>query len=305
MRQHTLNNAIGCRGTGLHSGSKVAVTLAPAEPDTGIRFQRTDADANDVEIAAHIDNVVEAAWPPFLGNGDGVSIGTVEHLLAALAGCGIDNAIIEVDGPEVPILDGSAEPFVFLIESAGIAAQKAPRRAIEVLKRIEVGDGACKATLEPADCLSVEFHIEFDDSAIGQQATTVQLLNGAFKHEIAPARTFGFAHHAESLRKRGLALGANLDNAIVIRDGSVINDGGLRYRDEFVRHKILDCIGDLYLVGAPLIGHFAGYCSGHALNHVLVRALLSDRSAWRRTSATATDAGHLRAGQTAMARATA
>lgn len=279
------------------------MTLAPAGPDTGIRFHRTDAEADGVEITAHIDNVVEGSMATVLGNGEGVNVGTVEHLLAALAGCGIDNAVVEVDGPEVPILDGSAEPFVFLIESAGIDLQKAPRRAIEVLKRIEVGDGNRTAAIEPADCFSVEFDIEFDDSAIGHQATTVQLLNGAFKHDIAPARTFGFAHQADSLRKRGLALGANLDNAIVIRDGLVINDGGLRYRDEFVRHKILDCIGDLYLAGAPLIGHFAGFCSGHALNHALVRALLADRNAWRRTSASAGAAGKLRTSQTALARA--
>ncbi len=281
------------------------MTLAPADPGSGIRFRRTDAGSAGCEIAAHIDNVVEGSMATVLGDGAGISVGTVEHLLAALAGCGIDNAVVEVDGPEVPIFDGSAEPFVFLIESAGIAIQSAPRRAIEIVKRVEVGDNTRMAALEPNDCFSVEFHIDFDDDVIGRQATSMRLLNGTFKHDIAPARTFGFAHHAESLRKRGLALGANLDNAIVIRDGLVVNEGGLRYSDEFVRHKILDCVGDLYLAGAPLIGHFEGFCSGHALNHELLRVLLADPSAWRYTTASAGEGARLQGAQVQPRRATA
>lgn len=280
--QRTLKNPIGCSGIGLHSGSRVSMTLLPAAPGAGIVFRRTDA---DVEIRAHVDNVVDSRLCTVLGDGRGTTVGTVEHLMAALNGCGIDNAVVELDSAEVPAMDGSAAPFVFLIECAGILGQDVPRRAIEVLKHVEVSDGngahAPAATLTPGDSFSVAFEIDFDNPAIGSQELFLQLVNGSFKGEIARARTFGFEHEVDFLRRNGLARGGSLDNAVVLRGDDVLNEEGLRYDDEFVRHKVLDAVGDLYLAGAPLIGHFHGVRSGHALNHAVVRALLADTSAWR------------------------
>jgi len=257
------------------------MTLLPAPAGTGIAFRRTDAAGKGLEVAAHVSNIVDDRLCSALGDGNGTSVATVEHLMAALSGCRVDNLIVEVDGGELPIMDGSAAPFVFLIECAGIASQAAPRRAIEILKPICVEDGERRAELLPGVGFSVGFEIEFGSGAIGQQDMSVQLVNGTFKGELSRARTFGFVEEVDQLRAMGLALGGSLDNAVVVSGDRVLNEDGLRYKDEFVRHKILDCIGDLYLAGAPIIGQFKGRRSGHALNHSILRAMLADPSCWR------------------------
>jgi UDP-3-O-[3-hydroxymyristoyl] N-acetylglucosamine deacetylase len=279
--QHTLKSEIGCSGTGLHTGETVSILLKPAPANTGIVFRRTDQIGNGAEIPALVKNVVEATLCTTLGNEDGITVATVEHLLAALAGCLIDNVIVEVEGSEIPIMDGSAAPFVFLIECAGVVAQDAPRRVIEVLKRIDVEIDGRQVSLSPGNGFSVGFGIDFDSGAIGRQDMEVHLVNGTFKGEISRARTFGFAEEVDQLRRMGLALGGSLDNAVVVSGDEILNDEGLRYEDEFVRHKILDCVGDLYLAGAPISGHFQGFRSGHAMNHEIVRALFADPAAWR------------------------
>ncbi len=260
------------------------MTLLPAPPNTGIVFHRTDADGNGLEIAAHVDNVVDDRLCTTLGDGNGASIATVEHLMAALSGCGVDNLCVEVEGGELPIMDGSSAPFVFLIECAGIVAQDARRRAIEILKPVKAEDQDRRAELLPGEGFSVSFEIEFGSGAIGQQDMAIQLVNGTFKGEFSRARTFGFIEEVDQLRAMGLALGGSLDNAVVVSGDEVLNEGGLRYKDEFVRHKILDSVGDLYLAGTPIIGHFKGHRSGHALNHAILRALLADQSCWRYTN---------------------
>lgn len=282
--QQSLKSKISCCGTGLHSGAKVSMTLLPAPADTGIIFRRTDADGNGLEIEAHVANVVDGRMCTTLGDGNGASIATVEHLMAALSGCGIDNLYVEVDGGELPIMDGSAAPFVFLIECAGIVEQDAPRRAIEILKPVSVEDQDRRAEISPGKGFSVGFEIEFGSGAIGQQDMAVELVNGTFKGELSRARTFGFVEEVDQLRAMGLALGGSLDNAVVVSGDEVLNEDGLRYENEFVRHKILDCVGDLYLAGAPIIGHFKGHRSGHALNHSILRSLLADQSCWRYTT---------------------
>lgn len=279
--QHTLKSEIGCSGTGLHTGETVSILLKPAPVNTGIVFRRIDEIGKGAEIAAHVDNVVDATLCTTLGNEDGVTIATVEHLLAALAGCAIDNVIVEVNGSELPIMDGSAAPFVFLIECAGMIEQDTPRRVIEILKRVDISIDGREASLSPGDGFSVGFAIDFDSDAIGKQDMNVRLVNGTFKGEISRARTFGFAEEVDQLRRMGLARGGSLDNAVVVNGDEILNEEGLRYDDEFVRHKILDCVGDLYLAGAQIAGHFQGYRSGHAMNHEIVRALFADPSAWR------------------------
>jgi UDP-3-O-[3-hydroxymyristoyl] N-acetylglucosamine deacetylase len=281
LRQQTLNTAIACRGVGLHSGRPATLTLRPAAANSGIRFRRVDRAADGFEVAADIDNVVDHRLATAIGAVSGPRIGTVEHLLAALSGCGIDNALLDLDGPEVPIMDGSAAPFVFLIESAGIVAQDAPRRAIEVLRPVSVVEGEKRAELSPGSGYALSFQIDFPSKAIGRQDASVRLVNGTFKREIAPARTFGFEHEVAALRVAGLAAGGDLSNAIVVRGHDVVNDEGLRFSDEFVRHKVLDSIGDLYLAGAPIVGQFHGVRSGHALNHALLRALRASPQSWR------------------------
>jgi len=282
--QQTLKSKISCCGTGLHSGAKVSMTLLPAPANTGIIFRRTDAEGNGLEIAAHVDNVVDDRMCTTLGDGNGATIATVEHLMAALRGCAIDNLYVEVEGGELPIMDGSAAPFVFLVECAGAVEQDAPRRAIEILRPVRVADGERRAELLPGNGFSVGFEIDFDSGAIGRQNMDVELVNGAFKGELSRARTFGFIEEVDQLRAAGLALGGSLDNAVVVSGDDVLNEGGLRYKDEFVRHKILDSVGDLYLAGAPIVGHFKGRRSGHALNHSIVRALLANPGCWRYTT---------------------
>ncbi len=282
--QQTLKSKISCSGTGLHSGVNVSMTLLPAPPNTGIIFRRTDTDGNGLEVAALVENVVDDRMCTTLGDGEGATIATVEHLMAALCGCGIDNLYVEVEGSELPIMDGSAAPFVFLIECAGIVEQDALRRVIEILKPVRVEDEDRLAELSPGDGFSVDFEIEFESDAIGQQDMSVEMVNGTFKGELSRARTFGFIEEVDQLRAMGLALGGSLDNAVVVSGNEVLNEDGLRYKDEFVRHKILDCVGDLYLAGAPIIGHFKGHRSGHALNHSVLRSLLADQGSWRYTT---------------------
>lgn len=278
--QTTLLRSISCVGVGLHSGAKVALTLNPAEVDSGIRIRRTDLPGMP-EIPAQWDHVVDTRLCTTIGNADGVTVGTVEHLMAALSGCHIDNVLIEVDGPEIPIMDGSSQPFVFLMECAGIDILSRPRRSVEILKTVRVGSETEFAELGPYDSFSVRFEIDFDRTAVARQSLDVSLINGTFKKEIARARTFGFMDEVEKLRAAGLALGGSLDNAVVVDGDEILNEGGLRYDDEFVRHKVLDAVGDLYLAGGPLRGQYRGFRSGHALNNRLLRELFSDPEAWR------------------------
>jgi len=276
VSQRTLKTSINCSGVGLHSGARITMTLHPAEENFGIHFKRTDI-ASAV-IPALWDHVVDTRMCTTIGNRDGVSIGTVEHLMAALAGCGIDNALIELNGPEVPIMDGSSQPFVFLVECAGVVEQNAPRRIIRILKPVSVNAG--EATLSPGTHLSLDFEIDFDSAAVSQQTLSIGIVNGSFAKELARARTFGFLHDVEALREAGLAKGGSLDNAIVVSGDKILNEGGLRYDDEFVRHKALDALGDLYLAGASIVGRFQGVCSGHATNNALLYALFADADAW-------------------------
>ena len=280
LHQRTLKSPIGCSGVGLHSGRKIAMTLHPAEADSGVVFRRIDVAAGDAIIPANWRYVVDTRMATTIANDAGVSVATIEHLMAALAGCGVDNAVVELDGAEVPVMDGSAAPFVFLIECAGVIEQDASRRAIKVLKPVSVGDGRRSLTIRPARTFAISFEIDFESRVVARQSLSLKLVNGAFKTDIARARTFGFEHEVSALRAAGLALGGSLDNAVVVRGDTVLNVGGLRYGDEFVRHKILDCVGDLYLAGAPIIGAVDGTCSGHALNNRLLQALFADESAW-------------------------
>jgi len=280
VRQKTLKSRINCSGVGLHSGKRVMLTIGPAPTDTGIRFKRIDPAGLGAVIPARWDHVVDTKLCTVIGNEDGVVVSTVEHLMAAFSGLGIDNATIEIDGPEVPIMDGSADAFVFLLECAGIVEQSAPRKRIRILKTISVGDDRANAALTPAPCASLDFALDFANPAIGRQEKSVRLGEDAFKRELSRARTFGFAEEVELLRKAGLARGGSLDNAIVIGADRVLNREGLRYGDEFVRHKMLDAMGDLYLAGASIEGRFLGARSGHALNNQLLRALFANPDAW-------------------------
>jgi UDP-3-O-[3-hydroxymyristoyl] N-acetylglucosamine deacetylase len=280
IAQRTLKAPIHCTGIGLHSGVRTSLTLRPATADTGIVFRRLDGAGGPVEIAAHWSNATETALCTVLSDGRGTEILTIEHLMSALAGCGIDNCVIEIAGPEVPIMDGSATDFVFLIECAGTIQQAVPRRAIKVLKPVRVGDERGWASLEPDTVFSVEFEIDFASKAIARQTASMVVDTECYKQQISRARTFGFLAELDNLRAAGRALGGSLDNAIVIDGDVVLNEGGLRYDDEFVRHKVLDAVGDLYLAGGPLIGRFRGWRSSHALNRRLLATLFADRKAW-------------------------
>ncbi len=281
LNQRTLKNSIRATGVGLHTGKKVLMTLFPAAPDSGIVFRRTDL-SPPVDIAAYAENVGETMLGTTLHKG-AAKISTVEHLLSALAGLGIDNLVVEVSAPEVPIMDGSAGPFVFLLQSAGIEEQKAPKRFIRILESVRVEDGDKWARFDPYDGFKVNFEIEFNHPTFKKhsQTATMDFSTTSFLREVSRARTFGFMRDLESLRAHNLALGGNLDNAIVLDDTRILNEDGLRYEDEFVKHKILDAIGDLYLLGHSLIGEFSGFKSGHALNNKLLRKLISTASAWR------------------------
>jgi UDP-3-O-[3-hydroxymyristoyl] N-acetylglucosamine deacetylase len=279
LRQRTLKNAIHATGVGLHTGRKVTLTLRPAAPDTGVVFRRVDlpglpeipADARLVSDT-RLCSAIEAA---------GARVMTVEHLMAALFGLGIDNVYVELNGPEVPIMDGSAGPFVFLIQSAGIEEQNAPKTFLRVRKTVEVTEGDKWVRLSPYNGFRVTLSVDFAHPVFAEgQTVSVDFADTSFVREISRARTFGFMHEVEALRSNGLALGGSLDNAVVMDEFRVLNAEGLRYDDELVKHKALDAIGDLYLLGHPLIGAFTGHKSGHALNNRLCRALLADESAW-------------------------
>lgn len=280
-KQRTLKNPIHCSGTGVHGGQKVSMWLLPAPQNTGIVFRRIDISGQQTEIQARWENVVDTRLCTVIGHSNGIKIATIEHLMAALYGSNIDNVTIEIDGPEVPIMDGSAAPFVFLIECAGQVEQEANRMAIEVTKTITVENGKSWASLTPAPDFSVSFELNYENSPIAQQNLSLGVYQASFKSDICRARSFGFLQDWDKLRENGFALGASLDNAVVITGNQIMNDGGLRYDDEFVRHKILDCVGDLYLAGAPLIAHFTGVRSGHAINCALLKKLFEDKSAWR------------------------
>lgn len=280
IRQRTLKNVIKATGIGLHTGAKVYLTLRPAPENAGIVFFRTDLDPI-AQIPARAENVTDTTLSTTLEY-QGNTVSTVEHLMSALAGLGVDNCFIDVSAPEVPIMDGSAGPFVFLIQSAGIQEQSVPKRFIKIKKPIEVRDGDKVARFQPHNGFKVSFTIDFNHPAFRarSQFASVDFSSTSFVREVSRARTFGFTRDIEALRANNLALGGSVDNAIVIDDYRVLNSEGLRYEDEFVKHKILDAIGDLYLLGNSLIGEFVGHKSGHGLNNLLVRELLNQQSCW-------------------------
>jgi len=275
--QRTLDHAIRCSGIGLHSGKKIQLILHPADVDTGITFSRSDL---NITIPAHADYVTDTRLCTTIGK-DGANISTVEHLLSALSGLGIDNAHVEVNGAEVPVMDGSAAPFVFLIQCAGIREQNKAKKILRILKRVEVSDGNKRCSLHPAAGFKVSYLLDYDHPLLKDRSVSIDFSNQAYTREVSRARTFGFLHEIEALQKAGLALGGSLENAIVLDQYRVMNEGGLRYEDECVRHKILDTVGDLALAGLPIAGAFEGERTGHKMNHYLVTALLADTSAWR------------------------
>jgi UDP-3-O-[3-hydroxymyristoyl] N-acetylglucosamine deacetylase len=279
LRQRTLKAIVAASGVGLHTGRKVRIAMRPAGIDTGIVFRRMDL-AAAIEIPARAELVGETRLSSCLVR-DGAKVYTVEHLMSALGGLGVDNAYIDIDGPEVPIMDGSAAPFVLLLQQAGIEQQAAPKRFLRVLKCIEVSDGDKWARIEPHEGYRLSFSIDFRHPVIDRstQSVTVDFAETSYLKEIARARTFGFMQDVENLRENGLALGGGLDNAVVLDEYRVLNSEGLRFADEFIRHKLLDAVGDLYLLGKPLLGAFSAHKSGHGLNNRLLRALLADRSA--------------------------
>jgi UDP-3-O-[3-hydroxymyristoyl] N-acetylglucosamine deacetylase len=280
IRQRTLKNVIRATGIGLHTGEKVYLTVRPAPVDTGIIFRRVDLDPV-VEIPAAAENVGETTLSSTLVKGD-VKVGTVEHFLSAMAGLGIDNAYVELSAPEVPIMDGSAGPFVFLLQSAGIQEQEALKKFIRIKKPVKVEEGDKSATFLPFEGFKVSFEIEFDHPVFRgrTQTASIDFSSTSFVKEVARARTFGFMRDIEYLRSQNLALGGSVNNAIVVDEFRILNEDGLRYEDEFVKHKMLDAIGDLYLLGFSLIGEFVGHKSGHALNNQLLRRLMANPDAW-------------------------
>ena len=280
IRQRTLKNVIKATGVGLHTGRKLRLSLRPAPANTGIVFRRIDLDVA-VEFKASPKNVGDTTLSTTLGRG-ATRVATVEHLLSAMAGLGIDNAYVDLDAPEVPIMDGSAGPFVFLIQSAGIEELDAPKQYMRIKKPVSVKEGDKWARFEPFEGFKVSFSIEFNHPLFHESVckTTVDFSTTSFVKEISRARTFGFIRDIERLRENNLALGGNLNNAVVIDDYRVLNEDGLRYKDEFVKHKVLDAIGDLYLLGYGLIGSFIGHKSGHALNNRLLNALIAQENAW-------------------------
>ncbi|NDF11694.1 MAG: UDP-3-O-acyl-N-acetylglucosamine deacetylase [Proteobacteria bacterium] len=280
--QQTLLHSVDCVGIGLHSGNTIRMTLHPSAVDTGVVFVRRDVKNKNPRVAANYMNVSNTMLGTTLSNEEGVSVATVEHLMAAFWGCGIDNAIVELDGPEIPVMDGSSEPFVFLIECAGIKKQHKHRRMVEVLKKVEVSEDNKRVAIMPASSFTVSLEIDFNDRIISHQTCVFDSSDVSFKTDLCRARTFCFENEVDVMRSKGLALGGSLDNAIVVGKEGVINEGGLRYRDEFVRHKVLDCIGDFNLTGgAYLLGRLHGFRSGHAINNKLLRTFFADKDAWR------------------------
>ncbi len=284
VKQQTLRAESALTGIGLHSGENITMTVYPAKPDTGIVFVRTDFPAGQNEIPARWDYVSDTQMCTVIANEHGASVGTIEHFMSALRGCGIDNARIEIDGAEVPAMDGSAMPFVKMIEEAGIVSQDVPRRMIRVLKEVSLHVGDKIVSLKPDNTSSFEGVIEFDHGKIGRQRFETQLVNGNFKHDIAMARTFGFKWDAAWLRSQGLGLGASLDNAVVLDETSILNEQGLRFDNEFIRHKLLDAIGDIYLAGGQIIGRYSSEKAGHEINNALLRELFADPDNWEYTT---------------------
>lgn len=279
--QHTVRSPALFAGVGVHTGAYVRVTVRPAASNAGIVFVRTDVRDRDNLIPATGEAVCKTQLGTVIGNDAGVTVSTIEHLMAAFAMLGVDNAMVEVDGPEMPIMDGSSLPFVRILDRAGLRPQDAARAYIEILETVEVVDGDKRATLMPADAFEVAFEIAFDSAAIGRQSIDLPMDGQAFRDELADCRTFGFLRDVETLRTMGLARGGSMENCVVIDGDRILNPEGLRRPDEFVRHKALDAIGDLYVLGGPLLGRFEGVLAGHGLNNALVRALLARPSAWR------------------------
>lgn len=281
VSQKTINNKISCSGIGLHSGENALMTLFPAPCDTGIVFKRIDLLNQDNVIKAHYKNVVGTNLGTTLTNSYGAKVSTIEHLMAAIWGCGIDNLLIEINGPEIPIMDGSSEPFVFLLECAGINTQEQPRRVIEILKKVRVEEKGKFIEVEPSKEFSIDLHIDFDHKEIQQQKFDYHSTFTSFKNDLCRARTFCFKHEVEQMHQMGLAKGGSLDNAIVVDENGIVNTGGLRYGDEFVRHKTLDFIGDVYLAGHYILGHFTASRAGHGINNKLLHEIFKDDTAWR------------------------
>lgn len=293
--QTTIRSRIGCAGVGLHSGQQVRFTVYPAEADSGITFRRMDlradgVDDQDICVQAGYGNISSTQLGSTLSNAAGVSVATVEHLMSAFSGCGIDNARVDLDGPELPVLDGSAAPFVMLLECAGVERLSARRRFIRILETVRVTEDGKQVSLSPHDGCVLNFEIDFPAKIIGRQTYSFDAGRNNYKTEIAPSRTFGFLHEFEHLKSLGLARGGSLQNAIVLDGDNILNDSGLRFPDEFVRHKILDAIGDLFLAGAPILGRFDAVRAGHSLNNKLLRALFNNPQAWEYTQ-TPEDAG--------------
>lgn len=288
-RQTTLCQRVHCQGIGLHSGKQVRLSLVPAPANTGIRFYRTDVLAARAWIDARWDTVSDTTLCTVIANEYGEHVGTIEHLVAALAASGVDNVIVELDAAEPPAMDGSSAPFLFLIECAGVVPVNAARAMLHVRKAVWASDGEKFASLEPCPFASMDVEIVFDNPLIGRQRSEVALSGTRFKTELARARTFGFAHEVEYMRKNGLALGGSLDNAVVVDGDRVLNPEGLRYKDEFVRHKALDAVGDLYLCGGPIVGRYVGHQAGHKLNNLVLRALFADHEAYEWVSQPAAD----------------
>lgn len=278
--QNTLNTTATFSGFGLHGGQPVRMDVHPAPAGFGIVFKRSDVDAAKSVIPAQWDAVVPSRLCTLIANEDDVQVSTIEHVMAALAGCAIHNALIEIDGPEVPILDGSADPFVRGFLAAGIVAQQQAVQAIRVLKSVEVRDGDAIARLDPAEMLEIDFHIDFAETAIGKQSKRLNLANGAFVRELCDSRTFCRQSDVDAMRAHGLALGGTLENAVVFEGDRVLSPGGLRHADEPVRHKMLDALGDLYLAGAPLLARYTGVRAGHALTNRLLRAMFATPDAF-------------------------
>ena len=290
LKQRTLKSIVRATGVGLHSGTKVTLVLRPAQPNTGIVFSRVDLNPA-VDLPASPYTVGDTRMASCLEK-DGAKVATVEHLMSALSGLGIDNLYIDVDAPEIPIMDGSAAPFVFLLQSAGIEEQNAAKKFIRIKKMVEVQDGDKWARLSPYEGFRLHFSIVFNHPAVDRtdSSVTIDFADNRYVQEVARARTFGFMQDVESLRDQGLALGGSLENAIVMDEYRVLNGEGLRYSDEFAKHKVLDAIGDLYLIGHPLLAEFSAYKSGHALNNKLLRAVLADDQAWEYASFEKADA---------------
>lgn len=279
--QHTVAGPAIFAGLGLHTGEHVRVAIRPAAPDAGIVFVRTDVKDRDNRVPVSAEAVVKTQLGTVIGNDAGVTVSTIEHLMAAMAALGIDNAVVELDGPEAPILDGSAQPFIEILDHVGRRRQEAARRYIEILDTIEVTEGDKRASLSPSEQFEVAFEIKFDAAPIGRQRVDLVVDEASFREELAACRTFGFIREVEALRAMGLARGGSMENAVVLDGDRILNPEGLRRPDEFVRHKALDAVGDLYVLGMPILGRFDGLYAGHGLNNLVVRALVANPDAWR------------------------